>query len=201
LYSISGQERRGGFVWGKENFVNKKKNIVIVTIAIAVILIGFYLFSTIKLVPPIFIPGSVVTEKGTVLENVQSTYTAPDGPFFFRVRKESGIKSGDEIKVIYYPQSDDRSCVNVFVEGLDFKGGEEIEVHAVATDEDTLSICPSRDYYIKLTSESPVVKTSEDECEIGKEYLSNRCVCPAGTVEKYLEYTDHTGVVCTSQPE
>ena len=147
--------------------------------------------------PPIFISGSVVTERGIVLENTVDGFAAGDGPYFFRVRKETGIRSGDVFRVLYHPQSDDRSCINAFIDGLTVKAGEKIEVRAVAINENTLSICPSKNYYIKLLSQSSANQGTKNECEIGKEYLPNNCVCPDGTTAKYLEYSDnHTGVVC-----
>ena len=114
----------------------------------------FYFSSSIKLVPPILIKGAVVTEKGTVIENVINSSAGQ--PMFLKVKKEGGILSGSEFKVIYH--ANNIPCVK---DAIYIKVGEKIEVHGLAIDDDTVSACESKDYYIKnLTTSAQDIVTN-----------------------------------------
>ncbi len=102
----------------------------------------FYFSSPIKLVPPIFINGAVITEKGTVIENVISSSAGQ--PMFLKVKKEGGILSGSEIKIIYH--TNDAPCLKDIIY---IKAGEKVEIHGIVIADDTVSTCGSNDYYIK----------------------------------------------------
>ncbi len=118
--------------------------IIITILALIIVVAGlvFYFSSSIKLVPPVFIKGVVVTEKGTVIENVISSSAGQ--PMFLKVKKEGGILSGSEIKVIYH--TNNTPCVK---DAMSIKAGDNVEIHGVAVADDTVSTCGSSDYYIK----------------------------------------------------
>ncbi|MEJ0010821.1 MAG: hypothetical protein WDN72_10365 [Alphaproteobacteria bacterium] len=105
--------------------------------------IGSIAFSgSVKLVPPVFIRGFVVTEQGTITENVINSFAGQ--PMFLKVKKAGGILSGSEVKVVYH--ANDRPCVK---EAFHMQPGQKIEFHGIATDDDTVSACGSPDYYIR----------------------------------------------------
>jgi hypothetical protein len=121
----------------------KKKYVLIFSIFLFLIFVFFVLyFYSIKLVPPIFIKGSVVTEKGVVIENFVGN---PLGDkMFLKVKKEGGVLSGSEIKVFY--SSKNNKCAK---NAVDIKTNDFIEVYGLAISDDTISVCGSEQYYIK----------------------------------------------------
>src|SRR3989344_9293233 len=160
------------------------KKLIIVFSILALVIIAFavnYLFSSsIKLNPPIFITGTIVTEKGTVIENVTKNIEV-DAPAYLRVKKEGGILSGSEIKVVYH--TGEAPCVNPIQSAFNIKKGDTIEVRGIATGDDTVSTCESKDYYIKNLSvaDSPQQQrakiSTEKECESFRgQWRGDNCV-------------------------
>ena len=95
--------------------------------------------------PPIFIKGTVVTQQGTVLENAFSSF--PGQPMYLKVKNETDILRGSEIKVVYH--SGKAPCAQ---EGMSIPLGAHVEVHGLAVADDTVTTCGSADYYLRVLS-------------------------------------------------
>lgn len=122
----------------------KSKSRLVLVLALAGVLAGLilYLNSSIQLVPPVFIPGGVVTVRGTVLGNVVNSY--PDQPMFLRVRKDGGIMSGSEVRIIYH--ADNRPCAP---QGMSIVEGETVIAHGLAVEETAVSVCGDGEYFLR----------------------------------------------------
>ncbi|OGM57034.1 hypothetical protein A2955_03465 [Candidatus Woesebacteria bacterium RIFCSPLOWO2_01_FULL_37_19] len=183
------------------------KKLIIVFSILALVIIAFavnYLFSSsIKLNPPIFITGTIVTEKGTVIENVTKNIEV-DAPAYLRVKKEGGILSGSEIKVVYH--TGEAPCVNPIQSAFDIRKGNTIEVRGVATADDTISTCESKDYYIKIlgAADSPQPQgakiSTEQECKsLRGQWRWDNCVLPASDVGKECRNDDECQAACIAE--
>jgi len=160
----------------------------------------FYFSSSIKLVPPIFITGQVATENGIVLDNIKSIKSSDQG-FYLKVKKEGGILSGSEIKIIYHTTGE--KCANPIQSAFSIKEGDRVEILGVAVADDTISTCPSAGYYIKIlgVADSPqpqgAIISTEQECKsLRGLWRWDNCVLPASDVGKECRNDSECQAAC-----
>ena len=125
---------------------------VVVIILVVGILLAVNIISPLQTNPPMFLAGSLVTERGTILERVIPIKASGDNlGNYFRVRKEGGILSGEEFEVMYYNSR--QQCHITLDDITGIQEGNVVEVHGIVVSEKRISLCGSNDYYIRSASE------------------------------------------------
>jgi hypothetical protein len=67
---------------------------------------------------------------------------------YLRVRKEGGILSGSEIKIIYH--ADNQPCASHAMSLID---GDLVVAHGLAVSDDAMSVCGSNEHLLRRASD------------------------------------------------